>query len=108
MTEMRDVAGKEYQAVTPTTLPDYLAAFPDLKALLGGEKSAWQIREVGDGNLNLVFIVTGPKTQLCVKQALPYLRLVGESWPLPLSRAHFEYAALRQQTLFIIMMLLWR
>ncbi|MCB1805127.1 MAG: S-methyl-5-thioribose kinase, partial [Candidatus Competibacteraceae bacterium] len=29
--------------------------------------------------------------------ALPYVRLVGESWPLPLSRAHFEQRALREQ-----------
>jgi 5-methylthioribose kinase len=48
---------------------------------------------VGDGNLNLVFIVEGPAGSLCVKQALPYVRLVGESWPLPLDRASFEHAA---------------
>jgi 5-methylthioribose kinase len=28
-----------------------------------------------------------------VKQALPYVRLVGDSWPLPLKRAFFEYHA---------------
>jgi 5-methylthioribose kinase len=32
-----------------------------------------------------------------LKQALPYVRLVGESWPLPLSRAHYEYLALSKQ-----------
>ena len=32
-----------------------------------------------------------------MKQALPYVRLVGESWPLPLSRAHYEYLALTRQ-----------
>ena len=49
---------------------------------------------MGDGNLNLVFIVRGPAGGLCVKQALPYVRLVGESWPLPLERAFFEHEAL--------------
>ena len=39
---------------------------------------------MGDGNLNLVFIVKGPQGGVAVKQALPYVRLVGESWPLPL------------------------
>jgi 5-methylthioribose kinase len=34
---------------------------------------------------------------VAVKQALPYVRLVGESWPLPLSRAHYEYLALEKQ-----------
>ena len=31
---------------------------------------------------------------IAVKQALPYVRLVGESWPLPLSRSHYEHLAL--------------
>ena len=60
---------------------------------LGGEPAAWQVREVGDGNLNLVFIVEGPDGDLCVKQALPYVRLVGEGWPLDLKRAWFEHRA---------------
>lgn len=52
---------------------------------------------MGDGNLNLVFIVEGPAGSLVTKQALPYVRLVGESWPLPLSRSLFEHAALAEQ-----------
>ena len=32
-----------------------------------------------------------------VKQALPYVRLVGDSWPLPLKRSFFEYHALTRQ-----------
>ncbi|MCY4260697.1 MAG: S-methyl-5-thioribose kinase [Rhodobacteraceae bacterium] len=61
---------------------------------LGGQPADWVIEEVGDGNLNLVFIVRGPESGFAVKQALPYVRLVGESWPLPLSRAYFEHRAL--------------
>ena len=38
--------------------------------------------QVGDGNINFVFIVEGPAGALCIKQALPYVRCVGESWPL--------------------------
>jgi 5-methylthioribose kinase len=52
---------------------------------------------VGDGNLNLVFKVYGSTGAMAVKQALPYVRLVGESWPLPLSRAHYEHMALSEQ-----------
>ncbi len=76
---------------------DYLAGLPDLTARLGGNPAAWDITEVGDGNLNLVFIVKGARGGVAVKQALPYVRLVGESWPLPLSRAHYEYLALTRQ-----------
>ncbi|BAL76484.1 methylthioribose kinase [Bradyrhizobium cosmicum] len=76
---------------------DYLAGAPDLVALLGAEPVSWSITEVGDGNLNLVFIVKGDRGGVAVKQALPYVRLVGESWPLPLSRAHYEFLALSRQ-----------
>ena len=66
---------------------------PDVLTRLGGDPVGWTIREVGDGNLNLVFIVEGPHGGVCVKQALPYVRLVGESWPLDLNRAFFEHQA---------------
>jgi 5-methylthioribose kinase len=87
----------DYRILHEAALRDYLAGLPDLKAQLGGEPAAWSITEVGDGNLNLVFIVKGASSGIAVKQALPYVRLVGESWPLPLSRAHFEYLALSRQ-----------
>lgn len=68
-----------------------------MRDILGGSPDQWKIEEVGDGNLNLVFIVKGPGGGVAVKQALPYVRLVGESWPLPLSRAHYEHMALSEQ-----------
>ena len=48
--------------------------------------------EVGDGNLNLVFKIfdTDGVSRVIVKQALPYVRCVGESWPLTLDRARIE------------------
>jgi len=86
-----------YKALTPQTVTGWLEAQPTIAAILGGKAAEWQAREVGDGNLNLVFIVEGPKGSVVAKQALPYVRLVGESWPLPLSRAHYEYYALTEQ-----------
>jgi len=62
---------------------------------LGGAPSEWRIREVGDGNLNLVFLVDGPEGSVCVKQALPYVRAAGPSWPMSLERAFFENAYFR-------------
>lgn len=91
-----DRAG-DYRILHEADLRDYLAGNLELKALLGGDPSSWEITEVGDGNLNLVFIVKGARAGIAVKQALPYVRLVGESWPLPLSRAHYEYLALSRQ-----------
>ncbi|MET4384872.1 5-methylthioribose kinase [Bradyrhizobium sp. F1.4.3] len=87
----------DYRILHEAALRDYLAGLPDIAALLGAEPVSWSITEVGDGNLNLVFIVKGDRGGIAVKQALPYVRLVGESWPLPLSRAHYEYLALSRQ-----------
>lgn len=86
-----------YAPVDGAKLAAILAALPDVRARLGGAPAEWRVREVGDGNLNLVFIVEGPAGGLVVKQALPYVRLVGESWPLPLERSWFEYSALVEQ-----------
>jgi enolase-phosphatase E1 len=86
-----------YAALSAETVRHYLADRDDIAARLGGTPRQWSTREVGDGNLNLVFIVEGPAGSVVVKQALPYVRLVGESWPLPLSRSHFEYLALLEQ-----------
>ncbi|MDP9136937.1 MAG: phosphotransferase, partial [Pseudomonadota bacterium] len=86
-----------YQPHSVDTLKGYLAGVPSVAKLLGGEPAQWHMEEVGDGNLNLVFKVRSGATGVAVKQALPYVRLVGESWPLPLSRAHYEHMALRLQ-----------
>jgi 5-methylthioribose kinase len=87
----------EYRILREADLRDYLALVPALASGLGGSPEAWSIGEVGDGNLNLVFIVRGTKGGIAVKQALPYVRLVGEGWPLPLSRSHYEHLALVHQ-----------
>lgn len=92
-----DASGDEYRILRDSDLRDYFGRLPAITAQLGGLPEAWSIGEVGDGNLNLVFIVKGTKGGIAVKQALPYVRLVGESWPLPLSRSHYEYRALVHQ-----------
>lgn len=56
-----------------------------------------KITEVGDGNLNFVYIIEGREgAKIVIKQALPYVRCVGEDWPLTLQRANFEYKALQR------------
>lgn len=86
-----------FEALTIETLPARLGGVEALSSRIGADASAWKVREVGDGNLNLVFIVEGGEGAAIVKQALPYVRLVGESWPLPLKRSFFEYHALVRQ-----------
>lgn len=84
-----------YRMLDEHQLPALLDSLPRVRARLGGQPDQWRIREVGDGNLNLVFIVEapaveGPKASVCVKQAQPYVRAAGPSWPMSLERAYFE------------------
>ncbi|MER9266895.1 S-methyl-5-thioribose kinase [Mesorhizobium sp. M0410] len=86
-----------FEALSVETLAGRLGANEALCSQIGKDTSQWKVREVGDGNLNLVFIVEGAEGAAVVKQALPYVRLVGDSWPLPLKRSFFEYHALTRQ-----------
>lgn len=87
----------DYQPLSTDSVAERIAAYAGVAARLGGAPADWDVAEVGDGNLNFVYIVRGPAGSVCVKQALPYVRLVGESWPLPLSRSFYEHAALTRQ-----------
>lgn len=81
-----------YRILEPDSLPTLLDGIDGIQPLLGGRPGDWHVREVGDGNLNLVFLVDGPSGSVCVKQALPYVRVAGPSWPMPPERAFFENA----------------
>jgi 5-methylthioribose kinase len=81
-----------YQILDTRSVPPLLAGLDPVRALLGGAPASWRVREVGDGNLNLVFLVDGPEGSVCLKQALPYVRVAGPGWPMSPERAHFENA----------------
>ena len=86
-----------YEPLTPESLPARLSTLESVSSRLGTDHTQWSVSEIGDGNLNLVFIVSGGNDSVIVKQALPYVRLVGDSWPLPLYRAFYENCALTRQ-----------
>jgi len=79
-----------YRILDTDTVPALIGSLPEVRDLLGGRPESWRAHEVGDGNLNLVFIVQGANGSVCVKQALPYVRVAGASWPMTLERAFFE------------------
>ncbi len=83
-----------YARMDVATLPRYLGSVPAVRSRLGGVPDEWRVREVGDGNLNLVFLVDGPAGALCVKQSLPHIRAL-ESWRLTVERTFFEHAYFR-------------
>lgn len=71
----------DYEYLTPETVPAYVASKPHLADLV--DVDTLEVSEVGDGNLNLVFVCRdGQGRGLCLKQSLPYVRLVGEGWPM--------------------------
>jgi 5-methylthioribose kinase len=95
---MENVSEK-YHPLTPETVPDYVRSRPELGQVFEKNEGLEAI-EVGDGNLNLVFKVwakADPSRTVVLKQALPYVRLVGDSWPLPTDRARIEVEALAVQ-----------
>ena len=70
------------------TVPAYLTAHPDLAG--GVDPATAQVREVGDGNLNLVFIAEDAAgASVVLKQSLPYVR-TDHSWAVPQDRIFAE------------------
>jgi len=78
----------QYRTFTAQDAVEYAKQFGGLD----DPSSLVEAQEVGDGNLNLVFKIydTEGVSRIVVKQALPYVRCVGESWPLTLDRARLE------------------
>jgi len=86
----------EYEFLTPDTVVGYLRARPAAVGDSGIDlDDVTSIEEVGDGNLNLVFIThDGAGRGVVLKQSLPYVRLVGPGWPMTPERSQRETDAL--------------
>jgi len=81
------------EQLTVKTVPAYLLARPHLSGPVDAA-SIVSVVEVGDGNLNLVFIVKDAAGNgVVVKQSLPHVR-VDPTWPLTRERAAREAVVL--------------
>ena len=88
-----------YRILDRASLPAYLAEIPAVSDLLG-PGAELDIQEIGDGNLNFVYRVSNSSDSsksVIVKQAVPFLRMAGEDWPLARDRMRFEIRALSTQ-----------
>lgn len=86
----------DFYILDTVTVVDYIKKHPSLADRLGGTGAKWNVHEVGDGNLNFVYIVVGPNGSLVLKQSVPYVRCVGESWPLTADRSYYEAITLKK------------
>jgi 5-methylthioribose kinase len=88
-----------YEFLKTDNIASYLKSHNEISTVIDAE-SIVEINEVGDGNLNFVFIVKDANGDgIVLKQALPYVRLVGPSWPMSPDRARIEYETTRVHSL---------
>jgi len=83
-----------YRALSEAEAVEYAKSVP---GLFSGSTPLLS-REIGDGNLNMVFQVREDGVEgrsVIIKQALPYIRVIGDSWPLTLDRARNECEVLQ-------------
>ena len=77
-----------YEFLTVDTVADYVRSVPGLSQRIDADHLV-SVREIGDGNLNLVFLLHDDTGRgLVLKQALPYVRMTGEGWPMTPERAY--------------------
>ena len=88
-----------FQEFTVSDAIQYVVSRPHLAIHVGSSETAneWIVEEVGDGNLNYVFIVRGPQGAVCMKQSPPFVRVIGVDWPLSQNRTRIEADALVEQ-----------
>jgi 5-methylthioribose kinase len=87
--------GYAYEILSQESVAAYVRSRDDLSERLGPGPIV--VRDVADGNLNSVFVVRTHQERpgLVIKQALPWVRVHGEGWPLTPERAVSEERGLR-------------
>jgi len=85
-----------YKVLDIDTICDYLSDIEEIEAYFGTKEI--EASEIGDGNLNFVYLLrsrSNPDRALIAKQAVPYLRIAGEGFPLSRERMTYEIRAMR-------------
>lgn len=87
---------KEYKAMDLNSVVEYVKGL-NLDIFKGAKKLT--SKEIGDGNLNLVFRIKDEESNksVVVKQALPYLKIAGAGWKLTLERNRIEAETMLEQ-----------
>ena len=84
-----------YTILDKESVCGYLSQIAEVADYFGGDEIG--ATEIGDGNLNFVYLirsVSNPAKAVIAKQAVPYLRIAGEGFPLSRERMTYEIRAL--------------
>lgn len=87
----------EYRELNKDSVLEYLQNIKEVMDYF--EEDELLAEEIGDGNLNYVYKISSAKDSkkaLILKQAVPYLRCVGEEFPLDRERMTYEIRALKK------------
>jgi 5-methylthioribose kinase len=90
----------EYYQLNQNNLIDYLQSLPEVLQRFSCFDNL-EVQEIDDGNMNFAFVVINkqrPNQSVFVKQAPPYIKVMGEQWPLTRQRMTAEINALNYQT----------
>ena len=77
------MASSEFRPLDEKSLIEYIKATPRLLDLLGEKLEALTVEEVGDGNLNFVYIVVSATGSVVIKQVIHLM---------PTSRKSFDFS----------------
>ena len=89
----------EYYQLNQNNAVAYLQSLPEVQQRFSSFDNL-EVKEINDGNMNYAFVVTNKSDtaqSLFVKQAPPYIKVLGEQWPLSRNRMTAEINALRYQ-----------
>lgn len=87
----------EYKILNTDNIKEYISSIEDIKNYF--ENDDLEVEEIGDGNINYVFIIKSKSDKnkaLILKQAVPYLRCLGEDFSLKRERMTYEIRALKE------------
>jgi 5-methylthioribose kinase len=90
----------EYYQLKQSNLIDYLQSLPEAQQRFSCFDNL-EVQEINDGNMNYAFVVTNTldsNQSVFVKQAPPYIKVLGEQWPLTRQRMTAEINALNYQS----------
>jgi 5-methylthioribose kinase len=89
----------EYYQLNQSNLIGYLQSLPEAHQRFSSFDNV-EVKEINDGNMNYAFVVTNTldsNQSVFVKQAPPYIKVLGEDWPLTRQRMTAEMNALNYQ-----------